>query len=55
VLDLIIEKKPDSMAKLAALSGHAKSNLSRTLYTMGNYGAVQIKKDTGGKIVPRVL
>ena len=54
LLDLIIEKKPDSMAELAELSGRAKSNLSRTLHTMERYGLVKLKKDAGGKIVPRV-
>lgn len=54
LLDLILKKKPGSMAELAALSGRAKSNLSRTLHTMERYGLVQLKKDTGGKIVPRV-
>ena len=54
LLDLIIEKKPDSMAELAELSGRAKSNLSRTLHTMERYGLVKLKKHAGGKIVPRV-
>ena len=54
LLDLILKKKPGSMAELAALSGRAKSNLSRTLHTMERYGLVQLKKSGGGKIVPRV-
>lgn len=54
LLNLIVEARPDSMAELAALSGRAKSNLSRTLHTMERYGLVQLKKKAGGKIVPRV-
>lgn len=54
LLDLIMEKKPDSLAELAKLSGRAKSNLSRTLHTMERYGLVQLKKDANGKIIPRV-
>ena len=34
LLDLMIETEPGSIAELAALSGRAKSNLSRTLKTM---------------------
>jgi len=54
LLNLIVEARPESMAELAALSGRAKSNLSRTLHTMERYGLVQLKKKAGGKIVPRV-
>ncbi|MBN4079982.1 helix-turn-helix domain-containing protein, partial [bacterium AH-315-C08] len=54
LLDLITEKKPVSLTELAELSGRAKSNLSRTLHTMERYGLVRLKKDSGGKIVPRV-
>ena len=54
LLNLIVEARPESMAELAALSGRAKSNLSRTLHTMERYGLVQVKKKAGGKIVPRV-
>ena len=54
LLDLIMEKKPGSLAELAELSGRAKSNLSRTLHTMERYGLVQLKKDASGKVVPRV-
>lgn len=55
LLDLIIEKKPDSLTELAELSGRAKSNLSRTLHTLERYGLVRLKKDTSGKVVPKVL
>ncbi len=54
LLDLIMENKPGSLTELAALSGRAKSNLSRTLHTMERYGLVRLKKDASGKIIPRV-
>lgn len=54
LLKLIFESEPESLAELAALSGRAKSNLSRTLHTMERYGLVQLKKRPGGKITPRV-
>ncbi|MFQ5729971.1 MAG: helix-turn-helix domain-containing protein [Waddliaceae bacterium] len=54
LLNLIVEAQPDSLAELAALSGRAKSNLSRTLHTMERYGLVQLKKKAGGKITPFV-
>ncbi len=54
LLALIAEAKPGSLAELAALSGRAKSNLSRTLKTMARYGLVELKKGEGGAIIPRV-
>ncbi len=54
LLALIAEAKPGSLAELAALSGRAKSNLSRTLKTMARYGLVELKKGEGGTLVPRV-
>jgi predicted transcriptional regulator len=54
LLDLIASAQPGSLAELAALSGRATSNLSRTLRTMERYGLVKLDKGAGGKIVPRV-
>jgi predicted transcriptional regulator len=54
LLDLIIETEPGSIAELAALSGRAKSNLSRTLKTMERYGLVVLKKGDKGRVKPRV-
>ena len=54
LLYLIAQSEPGSLAELAALSGRAKSNLSRTLKTMERYGLVRLKKAEGGQIVPRV-
>ena len=54
LLDLIIEQQPNSLAELAALSGRAKSNLSRTLKSMERFGLVELLKGEGGTVKPRV-
>lgn len=54
LLDLIAASRPGSLTELAAASGRAKSNLSRTLKTMERYGLVRLDKGKGGQIVPRV-
>ncbi|MEX0842443.1 MAG: helix-turn-helix domain-containing protein [Xanthobacteraceae bacterium] len=54
LLALIAEKRPDSIDALAAASGRAKSNLSRTLRTMERYGLVKLEKGDGRKLRPVV-
>jgi len=54
LLALMIETRPGSITELAAMSGRAKSNLSRTLKTMERYGLVVLKKTPEGRIKPRV-
>ena len=54
LLGLIAEARPVSIAELAALSGRAKSNLSRTLKTMERYGLVRLNKGPGGRLAPSV-
>ncbi len=54
LLGLIAERKPDSIDALAAASGRAKSNLSRTLRTMERYGLVRLEKGEGRKLRPVV-
>ena len=54
LLELMIEREPDSIAELAKLSGRAKSNLSRTLKTMERYGLVVLENGPKGRIRPRV-
>jgi predicted transcriptional regulator len=54
LLELIIERQPKSLAELAALSGRAKSNLSRTLKSMERFGLVELMKGEGGAVRPRV-
>lgn len=54
LLTLIVERRPDSVDALAAASGRAKSNLSRTLRTMERYGLVRLEKGEGRKLRPIV-
>ena len=54
LLHLIAQSEPSSLAELAALSGRAKSNLSRTLKTLERYGLVRLDKGERGRIIPRV-
>jgi predicted transcriptional regulator len=54
LLGIIAESSPESLARLAELTGRKKSNLSRTLKTMEQYGFVQLKHGPRGSIVPRV-
>ena len=52
LLKLINEHQPESLAKLAELSGRKPSNLSRTLKTMEKYGIVELRKHDSRKIRP---
>ena len=54
LLALIAERQPDSLDSLAAASGRAKSNLSRTLHTMARHGLVRLEKAEGRKLRPVV-
>jgi predicted transcriptional regulator len=54
LLRLIAEKTPGSLEELSQLSGRKKSNLSRTLKTMANYGLVRLDRGFRGRITPRV-
>lgn len=54
LLALIIKRRPGSIDALAAASGRAKSNLSRTLRTMERYGLVRLEKGQGRKLKPVV-
>jgi len=54
LLDLIIERQPNSLAELEALSGRAKSNLSRTLKSMERFGLVELLKGEKGTLKPHV-
>src|SRR5450432_2110132 len=54
LLGIIAESTPESLARLAELTGRQKSNLSRTLKTMERYGFVQLRRGTRGSIIPRV-
>ena len=54
LLALIAKNRPDSIDALAAASGRAKSNLSRTLHTMARYGLVRLEKGEARRIKPVV-
>jgi predicted transcriptional regulator len=41
---VIREEQPDSLTRLADLTGRAPSNLSRTLKTMERYGLVEMRR-----------
>jgi predicted transcriptional regulator len=45
LLRVIREHKPESLSRLAELTGRAPSNLSRTLKTMEHYGLVEMRRD----------
>jgi predicted transcriptional regulator len=54
LLKLIHDQRPESLAELAELSGRQKSNLSRTLKTMEQYGLVNMKRGPRGRLAPHV-
>lgn len=47
LLRLIRDRHPLSIVELESLSGRKKSNLSRTLKTLSNYGIVELIKEKG--------
>jgi predicted transcriptional regulator len=53
LLEIIRRSQPASLKELAALTGRAESNLSRTLHTMERYRLVELET-VAGKTVPRV-
>jgi len=55
LLRVIAEKTPGSLDELAELTGRKKSNLSRTLKTMANYGLVQLERGARGRISAKVV
>ena len=55
LLRTIAEEAPGSLEELAQLTGRKKSNLSRTLKTMSNYGLVKLERGLRGRIVAKVI
>jgi predicted transcriptional regulator len=55
LLAIIAEKMPGSLEELAVLTGRKKSNLSRTLKTMSNYGLVHLERGARGRIAAKVV
>ena len=54
LLGIIAESAPESLARLAELTGRKKPNLSRTLKTMERYGFVKLSRGRRGSLIPRV-
>jgi predicted transcriptional regulator len=54
LLRTIAESSPASLDELAAATGRKKSNLSRTLKTMSNYGLVRLERGPRGRIAPKL-
>lgn len=54
LLEIIAEQSPSNLNELAELSGRQKSNLSRTLKTMQQYGLVELKPGKGKELVPSI-
>jgi predicted transcriptional regulator len=55
LLRVLVEDAPGSLEELAQLTGRKKSNLSRTLKTMSNYGLVRLERGTRGRIAAKVV
>lgn len=47
LLRIIRDSTPDSLTELEKVSGRKKSNLSRTLKTLSNYGIVDLVREKG--------
>ncbi len=54
LLELIVATRPESLHDLAARTGRAPGNLSRTLRTMERYGFVRLNRGARGRIRPEV-
>jgi len=54
LLTLIAQTQPGSLQELVEKTGRAKSNLSRTLKTMEQYGLVRFEEGHGRNLAPRV-
>ncbi|WP_233237302.1 MarR family transcriptional regulator [Bordetella sp. LUAb4] len=53
LLALIAATEPQSLNELALKSGRAKSNLSRTLRTLEQYGLIHFEQGPGRQLAPR--
>jgi len=54
LLKVIAEQEPRSVTELAALTGRAVSNVSRTLKTLGKYNLVEMQS-TKTMLSPKVI
>jgi predicted transcriptional regulator len=54
LLQVIARDAPNSLDKLAKITGRAKSNLSRTLKTLAGYGLIRLERGERGRITPKI-
>lgn len=54
LLRIIEQQKPKSLRELGELTGRKRSNLSRTLHTMANYGIVELIHHQARELTPVV-
>ena len=54
LLEIIRNSRPASLTELAEQAGMQKSNLSRTLHKLEQFGLVEFEVGEGGKKAPRV-
>jgi predicted transcriptional regulator len=54
LLELIRNSQPQSLTELAERAGMQKSNLSRTLHKLEQFGLVEFEVGEGGRKAPRV-
>jgi predicted transcriptional regulator len=54
LLEIIRNSQPDSVADLAKRAGRAKSNVSRTLHKLEEFGMVEFEERPGNRMAPRV-
>jgi predicted transcriptional regulator len=54
LLRVIAQESPGSLEELSQLTGRKKSNLSRTLKTMANYGLVRLERGPRGRVKAKV-
>lgn len=54
LLEMIRNSQPASLTELAEMSGQRKSNLSRTLNKLEQFGFVEFEEGKGGRKAPRV-
>jgi predicted transcriptional regulator len=55
LLRVIAEDSPSSLEELSRMTGRKKSNLSRTLKTMANYGLVRLERGPRGRVAAKVI
>ena len=54
LLHIIEERNPKSIQELGELTGRKKSNLSRTLHTMADYGIIDLVRRQARELMPQV-